>query len=87
MKQPADDFDRCDATYAMPGKTWADRAARLLDACPPNLPTLQLQQLFEETAGMLEFGKGLHVADAEMKAFGQLLFAVLQLGVDARATP
>ena len=80
-----DGFNVFDATYGEPGKTWPDRTARLLESSVSAAWRAELGEQFERTAGMLVFESGLHMADAEMKAFGQTLFNVLRLGIDARA--
>lgn len=67
--------------------TWAGSVAELVATFPSPVLRCDLEDLFQETAGSLEYEQNLPRAEAEMQAFGLLLFRILELGIDARVVP
>ncbi len=65
---------------------WAKSARRLIATCPDQGLRSDLLDAFDEAAASLEYGQKLAQSDAEQQAFGLLLFNLLRLGVDARAS-
>ncbi len=57
---------------------WAAAAGRLLSSCPDTDIREDLEDLFEETAAVLEYDQELSRAEAEELAFGRVLFEMLR---------
>lgn len=67
---------------------WAGDARKLLATCPESGLRSDLTDEYEETAATLEYDHGLSRAEAEMQAFGLLLFEILRRGIgQQKASP
>jgi len=66
---------------------WTNRACRLIADLPDADLRAMLTDHYEETAATLEFDQERPRPEAEQLAFGQLMFRLLERGIDVRVVP